>query len=130
MNKAFIVSLLLGVGALWVIDATFTRHNPEFKFLDGAQSIASRNVVLLPHIPTRLETYDLHVPYDQVWSTAQNELCGEKGWRLGNRTSEMQNFNYNHIKTVSLIRGKFDSKQDFIPGTEDTDTCVEVRTKL
>ena len=129
MSKAWLVCSLLGVASLGVIDATINRHNPEFRFLDGAQSVLNTDIVLRPHRPAHLETFNLHVPFDEAWSTAESELCDQKGWSLGDHSSELQNFNLHDKRTVSLIRGKVDSHQDFIPGTEGTDTYVEVRTK-
>lgn len=129
MKKAWFVFSLLGIATLWAIDATYLRHNKEFKFLDGAQPVMSTDVVILPNIPTHLETYNLHVPFDEAWSRAEVELVDHKGYRLGGSNSELQSFNLSNHKVVSLVRGKVDSQQDFIPGTESTDTFVQIRTR-
>lgn len=130
MKKAWFVCLLLVIGTLWAIDATYLRRNKEFRFLDGAQSVFSADVVIRPHSPTHVETYNLHMPFDEAWSLAEVELIDHRGWKLGDHSVDTQDFNLPHRTVVSLIRGKVDNRQDFIPGTEATDTCVEIRTRM
>lgn len=131
MKKVWFICSLLGIVTLWVVDATFTYKGKEFTFLDGAQPILSADVKMRSNYQTHLETYNLHVPFDEVWSNAEVELIDHKGWRLGDHTAELQNFNLpSNNETVSLIRGKVDNHADFIPGTETTDTYIEVRKRL
>lgn len=127
MNKAWIVSSLLGVGALWVGGARIFRHNSPFGFLDGAQWISAEDIAVNANHYTHVETFSLHMPFGEAWSRAQNELCAKDGWRLGFHTEQYQDFLDHGSVSVSLVRGKVDAGDQFIPGTENTDTYVEVR---
>jgi len=95
--------------------------------MNGAQSLISRDTVLMSNKPTHIDTFNLHVPYDQAWCLAQDELCDRNGWKLGNHSAECQSFNLRGKCTVSIMRGKVDLNEQFVPGTDDTDTYVEIR---
>jgi len=128
MNKAWLYSSLLGVATLGVAAATFSHHDARFQFLSGAEQLKSNDVLVKKTRSAHVELYNLHVPYEQAWDAARAELCDKDGAVLEQGSTSCQGFTLPGNTSVMLARGKVDAHEDFIEGTESTDTYVVVRT--
>jgi len=123
MNKAWLVSSFLGMATLGVIAVTSKRHGSGYRFLEDAQPVASKDVRFRTNHHAHVDVFNLH----DAWAQAELELCDKDGWRIGSHSVDCQNFNLRDRYTVCLVKGRLDDHQDFIPGTEKTDTSVYVR---
>ena len=128
MKKAWLVCSLLGAASVWVACHSSGPQGLKCRFMEGADLVAAEDVGISPNRATHVEYYNLHEPYDQVWGEAQSELCQDDGWNLGSRSQQCQSFNFQRQETVVLARGRLDSSENIIDGTDGTDSFVEVRT--
>ena len=129
MKKITIVSSFVAAATLGVVASTLRGPDSGFKFLAGSTKISSTESRLRPNQSMRIDRYSLHVPFDQAWGEAENELCSNNGWHLGSGSPGWQNFVSKDRMVVSLARGKVDDGLNYVEGTDGTDTYVMVERK-
>jgi len=128
MNKAWLYSSLLGIATLGVVAATFAHGSAQYRFLADADHVGTGYAVVKKNTLTRVDEFNLHVPYDQAWSEAEAELCGKAGWKLTGISKTSQTFDLDGKSSISIAPGKVNKNLDFLEGCDNTDTYVVIRT--
>ena len=127
MNKTLTLSLSLATVTLGITVFALSKRGPSYQFLEGSNLVSSDDARTGGNRVVRLDRFNLHEPYDEAWGKAENELCVNGGWKLGNGSPHFQKFVSKDHLTVCLIRGKVDQNYNFVDGTDQTDTFVVVQ---
>ena len=127
MRRALLYSSLLGVAIFGVVAANFRHTDANFDFLEDADQITTHEFQSSQKTHTTVETFNLHMPFDQAWGKIDSELSSKPGWHLGNSFQGYQMFDLKGKCSITITAGKVDRNLNFLEGTDSTDTYVVVR---